>query len=130
MKQEWQALRRSFLLLTAGLTLVAVATGYWLWGPQAAVFSFCSALILTAGFWITEMLIGVVTGVKIASPSAKALLLLGKLGWWAALFFLANHAPESARLPIAMGFGAFLLGLLAAALFHLGPPKISDGPRA
>lgn len=128
MQQEWRALRRVFFVITLVLAVASAVFSFWQWGPEAAVYSLCAALLLLGGFWVTEMLIGVFTGVKQATFSAKVLLFVAKLGWWGALFFASSRVTPDARYPIALGFGAFLLGLLLAALFRSGWPKISDTP--
>lgn len=128
MQQEWRALRRVFFVITVVLAAAAAAVSYWQWGGIAAAYALGAALLLLGGFWITEMLIGIFTGVKQATFSAKALLFLGKLAWWGALFYASSKAGPDARYPIALGFGAFLAGLLLAALFRSGWPKISDTP--
>lgn len=128
MQQEWRALRRLFFLVTLVLAVLAAGFSYWQWGPVAAVYSLSAALLLLSGFWVTEMLIGIFTGVKQATFSAKVLLFVAKLGWWGALFYASSRVTPDARYPIGLGFGAFLLGLLLAALFRSGWPKISDSP--
>lgn len=127
MNDRWKALRRSLVLALLLLTAIAAGASGWIYGAKGAAVTAISALCLALGFWLTEGLVGVMTGVKRANGTAIGLLFLGKLAWWGGLFWMARAYPKGFENSIALGLGAFLLALLIAAISHFGWPKISDG---
>jgi hypothetical protein len=124
---HWKKLRRNLLITLAAVTLAASIGSATFFGLSGGVVTAISVLCLASGFWLTENLVGVMTGVKRANGTALGLLFMGKIGWWGLLFWLARIYPPGAEVPIAIGMGAFLLSLFASALFHFGIPKISEG---
>jgi hypothetical protein len=108
------------------LTILVFGLSFYLFGITSGIISAGSVLCLALGFWLTESLVGVMTGVKKANSTAIGLLFLGKLGWWVGIFFAARLIPTGSEKALAMGFGSFLLAILAGALYHFGLPKISD----
>ncbi len=106
--------------------VLAFGASFYLFGIIGGFISFGSALCLALGFWLTESLVGIMTGVKKANSSAIGLLFLGKLGWWLGIFFAARLIPAGSEKALAIGFGSFLLAILVAAISHFGLPKISD----
>lgn len=124
--KKWKSIKKSLWLVALGLTVVSAALSAYLWSPKAAMMAILGSLCLASGFFITELLIGVMTGVKRANPAAIALLMLGKFGWWAGLFWLSRHLSPEVQLPLAMGMGAFLFSLVLVVLLQYGMPKISD----
>lgn len=126
MNEKWKSLRKAIGLGLLGFTFAGTAFSFWKFGPTGAIVTLISVLCLASGFWITEALVGVFTGVKKANATAIGLLFLGKLGWWALLFFLSRSYPPGSEFPIAIGMGAFLLSLLVGVISQYGWPKISD----
>jgi hypothetical protein len=126
MNLNWKKLREAIAWCLLGYTLAGVAVSYGKFGPIESGITAITALCLALGFWITEMLVGVLTGVKKANTTAIALLFLGKLAWWAALFGLSRYYPAGTEVPIAIGMGAFILALVTGVLSQYGWPKISD----
>ncbi len=126
---KWKKAKQTFLGLVLFFGLLGSGLSFWQWGPERALASGAATLCLALGFWITEMLIGVFTRVKAANASAIGLLLVGKLGWWGLLFYVAKHLPVGHDGAIAVGMGAFLIALLLAAIVHYGMPSISDTER-
>lgn len=130
---KWKTLRRTILLSLALTTLSLAALSLSLYGLGGGVITFLGSLCLASGFWLTEGLVGVMTGTKRANPTAIALLFLGKIAWWVALFVLSRKLPTGMEVPVALGVGAFLLALLAGAISLFGWPKmteVSDGKGA
>lgn len=126
MNLNWKKLRVAIARALLAFTLAGMAISYWKFGPMAAVVTGGASLCLALGFWITELIVGVLTGVKKANSTAIGLLFLGKLGWWAALFALSRYYPAGTEIPIAIGMGAFILAMVAGVLSQYGWPKISD----
>jgi hypothetical protein len=120
---DWALIKKTFLQTLAGLTALAAALSFWLWGPLAALLTLCAVLFLAAGFWITESLIGVFARVKKVSPTAAIFLFTGKLLWWGSLFVASRRVPQGLELSVALGMGAFLLALVLAVLSHAYLPK-------
>jgi len=127
MNDKWKTLRRNIRLTLLVTTVLSAGLSAWAWGPTSGAVTFISALCLALGFWITEGLVGVMTGVKTANGTAIALLFMAKLAWWGGLFWLARVYPPGTESAIALGMGAFLISLLVASISHFGWPKISDG---
>lgn len=110
------------------LVVVAIATSFmWLKeGWTAGLVTLLAALCLALGLWVTELLVGVFVGVKKANPTAIALLMAAKFGWWGAIFLGSRHVPAGHETAIALGIGAFLVALLVTGIFYFGMPKIAD----
>jgi len=130
MNDKWKQLRRSIRITLLVTALLAAGLSFWLWGSASGAVTFVSALCLALGFWVTEGLVGVMTGVKTANGTAIVLLFAAKLAWWGGLFWLAQVYPPGIESAIALGMGAFLVSLLVASIGHFGWPKISDGKGA
>jgi hypothetical protein len=126
MNDKWKKLRKAIGLSLLGATVLGMGLSFWAFGPLGALVTAIAALCLALGFWITENLVGCLAGVKKANATAIALLFLGKLAWWVALFALARVYPRGMEFPIAIGIGAFLLALLIGGVSQYGWPKISD----
>ncbi len=124
--KKWPSLRRTLLMAFAGSALLGYVAGSLLWGWKHGLVALAAILCLALGFWITEMLIGLLTGVKKANPTAVALLFFGKLGWWAGIFLLSQQLQPDWAMAVALGIGTFLLCILGAGLAHYGLPRISD----
>lgn len=124
--KKWKSIKKSLWLVVFALTSGTAIISGFLWSPKAAFVTVLGSLCLASGFFITELLIGVMTGVKRANPAAIALLMLGKFGWWAGLFWLSRHLNSEVQLPLAMGMGSFLFSLVLVVLLQYGMPKISD----
>ena len=119
-------MRQTLLWSLIATALAIGAFSYWQWGPEFAISTEFVFLCLALGFWVTEMLVGVFTGVKKANATAIALLFFVKLGWWTALFWGARRIPQGHDGAVALGIGGFLLALLFSTLRHYGVPTISD----
>jgi hypothetical protein len=126
MKPEQKKLQRSLYLSLGIFSLIAAISGYLIYGNSGAITAFSSILCLALGFWITESLIGVFTGVKKANSTAIVLLFSGKLAWWVGIFWASRILPKGSEPAVAIGLGSFLLALLLAGVLHYGLPKISD----
>ena len=125
-QKKWKGVRHTLLWSLAAGALVSSGLSYWLWDQSSVITTELSLLCLALGFWVTEMLVGVFTRVKKANATAITLLLLAKLGWWAALFWGAKRIPHGHDGAVALGIGSFLLALLFSTLKHYGMPTISD----
>ena len=112
--------------MLVALTFAGTAFLGWAQGFSAGIAVAATSFCLALGFWLTESLIGVMTGVKVANSTAIGLLFLGKLGWWGLVFWLSRHYPPGHEGAIAAGIGAFLLSLLAGVISIYGMPKLSD----
>jgi len=126
MNLNWKKLRRAIAWSFLVFTLAGMGISYWKFSLSAAWVTTGAALCLALGFWITEMLVGVLTGVKKANTTAIGLLFLGKLAWWGALLVLSRYYPAGMEIPIAIGMGAFILAMVTGVLSQYGWPKISD----
>ena len=120
---DWASIKKTFLQTLAGLSALAAALSFWLWGPLAAFLTLCAVAFLAGGFWITESLIGVFARVKKVSPTLAIFLFTGKLLWWGALFVFSRKVPAGLELSVALGMGSFLLSLVLAVLSHAYLPK-------
>jgi hypothetical protein len=126
MKPEQKKLQRSIYLNFGVFSLISAISGYLMYGNSGAITAFASTLCLALGFWITESLIGIFTGVKKANFTAIALLFSGKLAWWVGIVWASSILPKGSEPVVAIGLGSFLLALLIAGFMHYGLPKISD----
>lgn len=126
MNLNWKKVRKAIAGSLLIFTVAGMAISYWKFGPVAAAVTGGAALCLALGFLITELIVGILTGVKKANSTAIALLFLGKLAWWASLFALSRYYPAGTEIPIAIGMGAFILAMVAGVLSQYGWPKISD----
>lgn len=126
MNENWKKLKKALFISVLLSTVILSGVSAYFYGPVGGAATLISSLCIALGFWITEGLIGVFTGVKRANPTAMGLLVLGKFGWWGLLFALARYHPPGTEIPIAIGLGAFLLSLVITALSHFGWPQISD----
>lgn len=124
--KKWKKLKKTLWISVFLWSALAVAASIYFWGPKAGGIAILGSLCLASGFYITELLIGVMTGVKKANPTAIGLLGVGKLGWWAGLFWLSRHISSETQMPLALGMGAFLVSILTVVLLQYGMPKISD----
>lgn len=123
---KWKKLKKSLWLSVLLWSLAGAALSFYLWGSTASVFSLLGTACLLGGFYVTELLIGVLAGVKKANPTAIGLLFLAKLTWWGGIFWLSRHLTPSTQAPVAVGMGAFLFSLVSLVLLRYGMPKISD----
>jgi hypothetical protein len=126
MSDNWKKLRRNLQLALLVAAAIAAFLGGWVDGIPGAMVAVATLLCLALGFWLTEGLVGVMTGIKKANGTAIGLLFLGKLLWWGSIFWLSRQYPPGTESSIAVGLGAFLLALLIASIGHFGWPKISD----
>jgi hypothetical protein len=125
--EKWQKIRRLLGISLAVGTVIGAGISYFFWGFPALISCVGAVLCLALGFWITEILIGAVTGVKKANGSALALLAAAKFAWWTFLFLGAKHLPRVAEGGVAVGLGVFLLAILFSSVSQYGLPRISDG---
>lgn len=124
--EKWRKVRQTLLgWLLATLVIAGFASAYF-WGIKAAGMVCGTALFLAFGLWITELLMGVLSGVRKANPPAIVLLMAGKLLWWGALILAAKRMPAGNELPIATGIGAFLVAIVITGISHYGMPRISE----
>lgn len=123
---EHKKLIRRMYFCILGFTVLAFGLGFYWLGMTGALVAAGSLLCLALGFWLTETLVGLITGVKKANTTAVGFLFLGKLGWWIGIFLAAKWIPEGNEKSLALGFGFFLLAIFVAGLSHFGLPKISD----
>jgi hypothetical protein len=126
MNLNWKKLRVAIAWSLLVFTLIGMGISYWKFSLPAALVTAGAALCLALGFWITEMIVGILTGTKKANSTAIGLLFLGKLAWWGAIFGLSRYYPAGTEIPIAIGMGAFILAMVAGVLSQYGWPKISD----
>jgi len=123
----WRGMRRTiFLMLALGAAVGGVGV-FWLLGPTHSLVTLVTILCFALGFWVTELLIGILTRLKTANASAILLLLVAKFAWWGGLFYAAKYLPADLKIGVAIGMGVFLLSLLLAGLGQFGFPRISDG---
>lgn len=123
--QKWKRIERTFLIAGGCLSVVALGSSVWFWGLASAIPALLGILCLALGFKVTELLVGILTGVRKANATAIALLFLLKLTWWGLLFWGAKQAPPEWQKPFALGLGTFLVSLLVAGITHFGMPKVS-----
>jgi hypothetical protein len=117
-------------MLALSIFLGAILGGslcFWLWGQPSAIACIAALLCLALGFWITELLISALTGVKKLNVPALVMLISGKFAWWASLFLGAKHLPHGVEGGVAIGLGAFLLAVVLSGLSQYGVPRISNG---
>ena len=117
-------LKKFYIFLGVWL-LIALVAGGFLFPLAMLPFILLGALALLSGFKLTELLVSVLTGVRKANALAIIIIFLLKLLWWATLFVVSKKVTQPMIAPLGLGFAAFLLALLSAALFVFGVPKIS-----
>lgn len=123
--RKWKKIERTFMISGGILSLAALAGSIWLWGAFSGLPMLLGVLCLALGFKLTELLVGILTGVRKANATAVALLFFLKFSWWGILFWGAKHAPSEWQKPFALGLGTFLFSLLIAGVTHYGFPKVS-----
>ena len=116
---------KKFYIFLGAWTLLALGIGAYFFPVNLLPFVILGAVALLSGFKLTELLVSVLTGVRKANPAAIALIFFLKLLWWLALFLISRKITQPMIAPLGLGFAAFLLALLSAALQVFGLPKIS-----
>ncbi len=125
-RNKWKNVRGTLLWCLVAGAFLNGGISFWLWGSESVFTAEAAFLCLALGFWLTEMLLGVFSGVKRANATAIALLFIAKVAWWVALFWAANRIPPGHNRAVALGVGTFLVALLVSTFKHFGMPTISD----
>jgi hypothetical protein len=117
--------KKTFHLHLAIWGVIALATSFYFFGQRGLAYAALGFGLLSIGFVITEYLVAIFT--KVRTANATAITLLGglKLLWWAGLFVIVQRIKGDVMIPIAIGFGAFLLSILTMSVHVFGMPKIS-----
>jgi hypothetical protein len=124
--KEVKSWRQTFNLHLAVWAIIALITGSYLFGNKGVMYAGLGFGLLSVGFLITEYLVGIFTKVRTANATAVTLLAGLKLLWWAGLFLIVRRVKGDVVLPVAIGFGAFLLSILSMSVHVFGLPKISS----